>query len=106
DGVMATLGHAHRGGQPHVSHADDAYPQCPRHAHSPSSSEAASSTRATVINIRPRSARCACGSPRLPAHSAVCLPPWGGPQALGGVGPNSTTEDVPVAVAMCPTPVS
>ena len=36
----------------------------------------------------------------------IVLAAVGRPPGAGGVGPNSTTEDVPVAVAMCPTPVS
>ena len=46
------------------------------------------------------------GSPRRPAQRATWRGSAGGPHSAGGMGPKSTTEGVPVAVAMWATPVS
>ena len=55
----------------------------------------------------PGRARLACGSPVRPAHRTRWIgPSAGGPHRAGDVGPKSTTDGVPSAVARCATPVS
>lgn len=64
-------------------------------------------TSAASIPSKPESGASPCGSPVRPFQRTRCFArSCGGPQIVGEVGPNRTTEGVPNAVARCATPVS
>ena len=86
------------GGQSNVAGADDTRPNPGRHAQSCSTARLTDRTCAVLSSSSPLSGRSPWGSPRWPAHSTRWRPKRG-PHRPGGVGPNSRTDGVLVAVA-------